>query len=704
MAKVKPGTVPSPKILGKAAVALGIAPQLAGMPSSMPLGPAGAPVTRLGMEPILSLGDNTLGVQTPPDLNNAPPPPLLSLSAPGTAADASSASYTPAGYPAYTPPGLQPYSSDLPSVPDAPETFPIPNVDFAGNQAAQRQAMDYSKYLPLISLLSGNGLMSGARLLPKVAIGAFTGTKAAQDEAYQNALRNYTLQSQQAQTSFGNQEKLYGDNLERVNTLNQIAQMGNRDAVSSYDKSYDAKIGGYNAGQEQNKLQMLATRNALKDAADIKASDQDAYEKGVAALSKMDEATQKAQIPLMIAKGILPSTWAKDKDGSYQTVGTADPTPKLDRLLAGQRSIIEDMTIKPHSGNVSKAALQSYADAWNNYQHGIDAANGTNTPDKTAEDMDGLWQQSSYEKARIAHWGNQDTNQGRNIDSLISTRSENAQTAKDRLEWQRKKASLIGLNGQIKPDRMIAMQDQVTAGLVSVNKAIGMYQKQIASGMGRDLEGNPIPLTDDRRAEILKSIDDLNDRKQEYLQRQNELYNLGRGGLGQGPRDTSYPFDGAGSRAWIAPATEEASRLGLKVTPHGGARPNQSGTISGDNHKSLHVTDHARDFSGTPQAMAQFFSEMRNNLPKGESELFYSPIGFVKNGKFYSTQDVAANWPNGKALVAAHYSHVHIGGVGPIAGTAEASKTATPAPKPVSQMSRSERIAEFSALVKKAAQ
>jgi hypothetical protein len=92
----------------------------------------------------------------------------------------------------------------------------------------------------------------------------------------------------------------------------------------------------------------------------------------------------------------------------------------------------------------------------------------------------------------------------------------------------------------------------------------------------------------------------------------------------------------SGSRSQkLSQATQRARELGLRITSTTGGKhaPN-----------SYHYKARAVDVAGPPRAMAQFYREMSRTNP---TELFYDPIGGMKNGRNIGP-------------IGGHGNHVHV--------------------------------------------
>jgi hypothetical protein len=83
-------------------------------------------------------------------------------------------------------------------------------------------------------------------------------------------------------------------------------------------------------------------------------------------------------------------------------------------------------------------------------------------------------------------------------------------------------------------------------------------------------------------------------------------------------------------------AQRDARRLGLRITSTTGGKH-----VRG----SYHYRGRAIDFAGSPVAMRQFFRDMSHTHP---TELFYDPMGAMKNGRWLGHS------------IGGHATHVHV--------------------------------------------
>jgi hypothetical protein len=108
------------------------------------------------------------------------------------------------------------------------------------------------------------------------------------------------------------------------------------------------------------------------------------------------------------------------------------------------------------------------------------------------------------------------------------------------------------------------------------------------------------------------------------------------------------------SGAWKDMVRAMVSSMGLRITSD-----NRPGAITVSGHPSLHSTGHALDIGGAPEKLATMFDYIRRTYPGQIREMFYSPAGFVKNGKFFKSG--AFN----QAVEDTHQNHLHIALVDP---------------------------------------
>lgn len=126
---------------------------------------------------------------------------------------------------------------------------------------------------------------------------------------------------------------------------------------------------------------------------------------------------------------------------------------------------------------------------------------------------------------------------------------------------------------------------------------------------------------------------------------------------GSGGGSASAPSGGKGAAGFKAMENviSGAKSMGLRPQENfllGGVDP--SVHVSGSYHNRRFPGNknvgEAVDVYGTPKQMAAFWRWVKKTYP-GVTELFYSPMGFIKNGK---PTTLPAN------LVRSHYSHVHV--------------------------------------------
>lgn len=129
------------------------------------------------------------------------------------------------------------------------------------------------------------------------------------------------------------------------------------------------------------------------------------------------------------------------------------------------------------------------------------------------------------------------------------------------------------------------------------------------------------------------------------------------GGGGGGAAGGARGGGGRGTAGYkvMQSAIAVAQKRGLHVSENfavGGVDP--SVHVEGSYHNRRYPGNknvgQALDVSGSPKQMAAYWRYMKKNYPN-ITELFYSPMGFIKNGKPTTLPD---------NLVKSHYSHVHV--------------------------------------------
>lgn len=117
----------------------------------------------------------------------------------------------------------------------------------------------------------------------------------------------------------------------------------------------------------------------------------------------------------------------------------------------------------------------------------------------------------------------------------------------------------------------------------------------------------------------------------------------------------------AASPSVLADIERDALGFGLKLSS-GHRSPSQNAKAGGAK-RSYHLSDQARDFSGPPERMLQFAKHVRNTYGPDLAELFYDPLGGMKNGQ------------NLRGPIGGHGDHVHVAYSGGNARRAKTPKT-----------------------------